>query len=372
MKRTVRLFSGLGCLILISASVHAQGRSRPRDVVQARAFFAATAAGFTGAGNVIEVRGGPPWFDGDVAPTAGGRFLRRFGRFLYVVNTGNGSITRLRKDGGELRTIDVGVASAPQDVRPTAPGTLYITRRDDPRLWRYDLVTGSGVDAVDLGVLAGANETLMLRTMHSDGGRLFVQLDLRDSHGASRGVLGVVDLVTEQLVDVDPLQPGIQGIQLAGAPPHLRMQVLGRTLFVSTTGDRLDNRGGIERVDLDTLASIGFALTEEQIGGADLGGFVMLSADEGYAVAHTDIIASTHLRHFTLGEGPTPGPDLVTLLGDAVESLAYDARNERLYLPSGFAGFGAERRVFVLDTRTRQLEGMIPTAESVHDLVISR
>jgi hypothetical protein len=360
---------------LVATSVHSQGRIRRNDRVQERAFFAVTADSFaTGTGCVIEGRGGPPWFSSDVAATEGGRFLRRFGRFLYVVNTEAGSITRLRRDGSGVQTIDLGPGSLPQDVRLTAPQTVYITRRDDPRLFRYDLVTRTGSDVADLGVLAEGNETLRLRMLHSDGDRLFVQVDLRGPLNASRGVLGVVDSNTGQLVDVDPLRPGVQGIPLAGAPPQLRMQILGRTLFVSTTGNRLDNRGGIERVDLDTLASVGFALTEAQLGGVDLGGFVMVSADEGYVVAHTDIVPSTHLRHFTITGGATPGPDLVMLLGDAVESLAYDARRSRLYLPSGFAGFGAPQGVHVLDTRTNLplVQSPIPTAARVHDVVVAR
>ena len=370
--RTVRV---LGVLFLVCTSLHAQGRIRRHVLVQERELYAASADGFaTGAGSLVEVRGGPPWRVADIGATAGGRFLRRFGKSIFVVNTESGSITHLTEDGTLVQTIDLGPTSSPQDILITGNQVAYITRRDDPRLHRFDLTNGTGSDVADLGVFANMNETLMLRTLQADGDRLFVQVDLRGPLGTSRGVLGVVDATTGQLLDADPSQPGIQGIRLSGAPPQLKMQIVGRTLFVSTTGNRLDGRGGIEMVDLDTLASVGFAVTEGQVGGADLGGFVMISPDEGYAVAHTDIVPSTHLRHFTISGGVTPGPDLITLLGDAVESLTYSAERQRLYLPSGFADFGAPQGVYVLDTRTNRFLGSSPidTVGLVHDVVLAR
>ena len=104
------------------------------------------------------------------------------------------------------------------------------------------------------------------------------------------------------------------------------MQVLpsSRTLFVSTTDSALDARGGIEMVDLETLRSVGYALTEAD-GGSDMGGFVMTSEKEGYYVFHTDLLASTHLRHFTIGSGPDPGQEIVArarYLGQVKRRLA--------------------------------------------------
>jgi len=177
---------------------------------------------------------------------------------------------------------------------------------------------------------------------------------------------------TGELVDADPARPGTQAVELAGAPPHLKMRIRGRRLFVSTTLHRLDNRGGIEMVDLDRLVAIGFALTEEQASGADLGGFVLTGDDAGYFVLHTDIVASTHLHRFTVSGGPVQGPELITLLGDAVDSLAYDARARRLFRPTGDARFGPAPGVFVLDTRTDRVVPGTPfdTGLRAHDVVV--
>jgi hypothetical protein len=191
----------------------------------------------------------------------------------------------------------------------------------------------------------GGGAAIELGTMERDGARLFVQVRVAAAAGAEdareldTGALAVVDLATETLLDVDPVAPGVQGVALQGAPPRFRMQIVPgtRRLFVSTTDSTNDVRGGVEMVDLDALASVGYAVSEAT-GHSDMGGFVMLDDDAGYYVFHTDLLASTHLVPFTVSGGPAPSPAIVDLLGDTVDSLAYDPILRRLYLPSGFAG----------------------------------
>jgi hypothetical protein len=147
------------------------------------------------------------------------------------------------------------------------------------------------------------------------------------------------------------------------------MQILGRTLFVSTTDSFLDECGGIEMVDLDLLASTGFALSEAQVS-ADMGGFVMTAPDEGYFVFHTDIVASTHLKHFTIPNGPDPGFEIVVLLGDTVEVIAHDPVLGRVFLPSGFAW--GEPGLYVVSTQTNELIGPpVDTLLPPHDVLVA-
>jgi hypothetical protein len=96
MDGVVRTFRALGVLFLVCTSIHAQGRIRRHVLVQERELYAASADGFaTGTGSLVEVRGGPPWRVADIGASEGGRFLRRFGKLLFVVNTEGGSITQL-------------------------------------------------------------------------------------------------------------------------------------------------------------------------------------------------------------------------------------------------------------------------------------
>lgn len=334
--------------------------------------FAATADDFE-SGFAVRAKGGPPWGVEKVIETKGGRMIRAFGKFLYIVDEAHGSILRVDREGGQSQVFDLGHGSAPQDIH-VLKGSAYVTRRDNPWLLRVDLATGVQQDVINLDELKHGQAAISLRTMERDGKRLFVQVQFEAEKSAEApivaGVLAVVNLSTEKLVDVRPYTPGIQGVELHGAPPRLKMQQVGRTLFVSSSDERLDNQGGIEMVDLDLLQSTGFALSEASFG-ADLGGFVMTSAKGGYFVFHTDIVASTHLKPFTIDGGVPPGPEMLVLLGDFVDSLAYAPGAKQIYLPSGFASFGATPGIYVFSTvDDAQVGGPIDTGARPHDVVV--
>jgi hypothetical protein len=329
-------------------------------------------------GVAVEATGGPPWHVTSIAATQGGRVMRLFGKFVYVVNTSAGSVQRCKRDGTLPQSFDVGAGSEPQDVN-VVNDHAYVTRKNARLLRRIDLTTGAQTDVVDLGVLAAPGEALSVRTMERDGNHLFVQVVLGGggsfSPGLAHGVLGVVDLTTESLIDIDPTQPGTQGVAQAGAPPRLKMQIVERTLFVSTTESFLDSRGGIEMVDLDGLASFGYALSEDQFGG-DLGGFVMTSSCGGFFVFHTDIVPSTHLEPFTISGGAAPGPEMIVVLGDTVEVIGYDAYAKRIFLPTGFGlpSSGGPPGIYVFNSITNQPVGLTPinTGRKPHDVVVAK
>ena len=321
------------------------------------------------------MRGGPPWSADLLAPTDGGRLLRRFGRSLYAVNTAAGTIRRVAIAGGAVQDYVIGHGTEPQDIHvptSTLAPRAFVTRRFDPFLLELDLTSGAMQDVVDLSPVGGG-ASIALGTMERDGALLFVQVRVEDDAevpGEAHGVLAVVDLVQKVLIDVDPVAPGIQGVALQGAPPRFKMQIVAgtRTLFVSTTDSSLDARGGIETVDLDALASTGFALTEET-GGSDMGGFVMISPDEGYYVFHTDLLASTHLKHFKVPNSPDPGFEIVVLLNDTVDVIAHDPARHAVFLPSGFA-WGTPG-LYMVSTHTHEVVGPpIDTIFRPHDLVV--
>ncbi len=326
-------------------------------------------------GMTVTARGGPPWQVNRLAQTQGWGTLRIFGKYLYAMEVLNGTIRRIKRDGEQIQVYDFGEGSEPQDLLLVSKNEAFVTRKGSTWLHRLNLTTGDGVDVVDLGQLAGQGQEASLRTMIRDGKRVFIQVQLRNLGQSAvpqgdGGVLAVYDLSEEELLDVDPLTPGIQGVALQGAPPRLKMQILGRTLYVSTTDSRLDDRGGIEMVNLDTLQSVGYALSEETI--SDLGAFVMTSAEGGYFVFHTDIVPSTHLKPFTINGGVPPGPEIFFMLGDFVDSLAFDPSTKRLFLPSGFSTFGLTPGVYVFDATTDEMvgDGPIDTGMMPHDVVL--
>jgi|GEM_PF-3332786 len=363
----------VAALLPLTSAPHQLQDLHPRE----RLFCASANAG--ALGELLDIRGGPPWNVQSVGLTDGGRRLRRFGRQLYVVHTTGSTISRFAPGVGQ-QVYDLGHGSEPQDILDPAPAAsfaplAFVTRRENPNLHRLNLVTGVGVDVLDLSPVGGG-DPIALGTMARDGNRLFVQVRVfrgkSEAEEMDAGVLAVVDLPSLSLVDVEPLTPGVQGVALQGAPPHLKMQVVQetRTLFVSTTDGILDNRGGIEMVDLDGLTSVGYALSEAQ--SADLGGFVMITPTTGYFVFHTDLLASTHLKRFTIAGGPDPGPEIIVLLGAVVDVLEYDPRLDRIFLPTGDAG--GPQGIYVFDAITKQQIGPGPIATPMrpHDLVVAR
>ncbi len=308
-----------------------------------------------------------------VAATDGGKHVRRFGQQIFVVNRLGGSVVRVPLAGGAPQLYSLARDSKPMDVlvagAPSKVGVAWVSRRDEPRLLRLDLETGVATESIDLSPV-GEGDAIALGFMERHGSTLFVQVrvfDAEDAPGGDSGVLAVVDLERELLVDVDPVAPGVQGIALLGAPPRFKMQIVDDTLFVSSTETFNDIRGGVEKVNLSSLASEGYVISEAS-GHSDMGGFVMLDAQHGYYVFHTDLLASTHLVAFSVDKGPEPG-SLIDLLGDTLDVLVYDPASERLYLPSGFASNGPG--LYVFDTGTNSLLGPpVSTGFRPHDVLL--
>ena len=348
---------------------------RERAPVPAPVTLFALASDDFASGTLLEVRGDPPARVRTLAPTNGAERLRRFGPELWLIHPQAGTLERVSLAGGASEAFDLGPTSAPQDVHVvtgTRGRVAWVTRRHEPALLRIDLASGRRVDAVDLAPLGGG-APIALGTLERDGARLFVQVKVEGfAAEPDRGLLAVVDLATETLLDLDGTRPGVQGIELEGAPPQLPMQIVQetRSLFVSASEGTLDGRGAIERIGLDSLANQGPVLTEEQVG--DLGAFVMTSPEGGYFVFHTDIVASTHLARFTIAGGPIFEGDLITMLGDAVDVLAWDRRHERLYIPTRFAW--GDHGIHAFDTSTNELVPGSPilTGAVVHDVLVAR
>jgi hypothetical protein len=181
-----------------------------------------------------------------------------FGR-VYAVSAFDGTVRVVDpRTGAPLREFDLGDA-APQDIAVVTSSVAYVSTASSGQLLRLDLATGAVRPSVDLTPLADADGNPDLGMMELDGSRLLVQPRRIPQAGPGAfeppAQIGVVDLVREELVDVDPGTPGIQGIALEGTAPKFKMQVMRvpHQLFVSATGGFFDE-GGIELVDLDTPA----------------------------------------------------------------------------------------------------------------------
>lgn len=203
-----------------------------------------------------------------------------------------------------LRTINVNPAGMafPYASNPAAIVSLSDTRAYVVRLGVSSLAvidpTRDGaaglVGEVDLSALAATGDTDSVDATDAIlvGDRVFVALgryafDAMFAVSFPEGsVLAVVDPAADTLVDADTTTAGMQGIALTGDNPRagLYHDAVHGQLLVGDTGAYAMLDGGVEAVDLTTLRTTGFLLTETELG-ADLDFFVASDATHAFVVA---------------------------------------------------------------------------------------
>jgi hypothetical protein len=97
--------------------------------------------------------------------------------------------------------------------------------------------------------------------------------------------LAVVDTDTNELVDVDAVTPGVQGIELTGTNPYTEVltDAAEGLIYVGESGHWGVLDGGVEAVDPSALSALGFVSTEAQLGG-DLYDFTLPLGGRAHAV----------------------------------------------------------------------------------------
>jgi hypothetical protein len=296
-----------------------------------------------------------------------------FGK-LFVLSTADRAVHVVDPNAWEIeRTFELNSGDDPVDLQVVSPDQAYITRRGAKQLLSLDLVSGTVQEGVDLSVFADGDGVPDQASILAYDGRLFIQIqaiNFDDPSSAGTPSLAVVDLSTGQILDVDPSRDGLQAIELEGTFPKMKMQVVEETqkLLVSASGAFFD-AGGIEVLDLGRLESDGLAIREaDDMTGADLGAFVMVSPDHGYLVYSTDLLLSSHLHGFTLSGGVDP-TELAVALDYFSPAVAYHAATDSVFFP---VGGSIENGLHVFDAATgAQLnDRLIPTAGAPTDLVV--
>jgi YVTN family beta-propeller protein len=194
-----------------------------------------------------------------------------------------------------LRAIDVNPAGAtdPYSSNPQtvvwAMGKLYVISSGRNEVVIIDPATGTVTGMINLFgfVVPGDMDGLvdMVDAIAVDD-LLYVALS-RYWIGSDFGIhfegsiLVAIDMTTDEVKDLSPVTPGTQTIELLGQNPWrgLALTADGNRLLVGSAGDSFAIDGGIERVDLAESGSIGFMVTEEQLG-YELQGFEVVSASD--------------------------------------------------------------------------------------------
>jgi len=291
-----------------------------------------------------------------VLPETGG-VLRELGGLAAIVSPAGGTLRVFNRDGVQTLFIE-SESGFGRDGRGPArfspglvdavvdeTGMVYSTHALDGRVYWLDPATGTSGVLADLGELSGEPDLVrdpgMMKIVD---GRLYVQVRRNEDTLVLERLssLAVIELATGELVDADPLRDGAQAIELTGPWPRLKMRIEPGTgrLLVSATGPNshsFKQLGGIEAVNLETLASEGYVAEEV----ANMSAVIPTGEGVGFVMGHTDIVASSHLARYE--GGFTVGPDVAFELFAFMESFAYSPWHGLLFMPT------ADGRLRVID-----------------------
>jgi DNA-binding beta-propeller fold protein YncE len=236
---------------------------------------------------------------------------------VYVINRlGGDSIQALDPQAGyaTLWECSVGNGTNPHDLIFAAPDKAYVPLYEKSELLIVDPSVGPSCDgfvrgSIDLSALADADGVPEMDTGAIIDGRLFLSLERLDRlaffQPTEFSTIAVIDVASDRLVDVDPSTPEPDGIRLQGTNPFTGGQGLMRdadgNIVVNDVGSFGDlDDGGIERIDPTALRSLGFLMTEAELGG-NLTDFVLVDAHTGFAVV-TDLRFRNSLVRFDPSE----------------------------------------------------------------------
>ncbi|MBM3280007.1 MAG: hypothetical protein FJY95_18320 [Candidatus Handelsmanbacteria bacterium] len=278
----------------------------------------------TGSLALLEAGGGAPRTD--LLTIHSDAVARYHDGRVYVINRlGQDNILVLdpAAPADPLLQFSVGNGSNPQDLEFASQRKAYVSRHNSASLLLVDPRSGDSLGEIDLSAFADADGLPEPAEMALVGDRLYVacqRLDRNAGWVASQSVLAVIDINTDQLVDWDSGQEGVQGLALQIDNPG-NLIGMGGKLYVGQTGQYGVADGGVEMVDLASGRSEGLVLGESELGG-DLTSFALVSAAKGYAVVSAPDFSNS-VRPLDLATGKA-GPALAGHSGGYTPDLEVD------------------------------------------------
>jgi hypothetical protein len=229
----------------------------------------------SGAVSTVEVL--PPWLvETGVASVHSDAVGREHDGLVYIVNRLYGDNIQVLDPGSGFSTVrqfSVGPGTSPQDIAFVADDRAYVPLYESTWLLEVDPTTGTVTDSIDLSGLADADGLPEMGHAVAAAGYIFVAIQRIDRDvywtPVPPSYLAVIDPSTNALVDVDPVTPGVQSIELAATNPYGEIVVEASTghLLVPESGNWGSLDGGVEVIDPVNLTSLGFITSEAQLGG---------------------------------------------------------------------------------------------------------
>ena len=252
---------------------------------------------------------------GDLATTPGDAVGRLHDGRLYVVGRGGASLLQVYDPQAGMalvREFSLGAGRNPQDIAFDTQGRAFVSCYDQAVLLRVDVNAGTVAQTYSTAAFADADGLPETAWMLARGDRLFIACQKLDRANwytpTGPGALLVFDMATGQWIDANPALPGTQPITLAGGNPYTRIEALGvggrERLRVGCVGGYGALDGGIDEIDPEALASLGFVVTEAQLGG-DLSAFVSAGPQNVWAIVADVTTYDTNLVRWQGGPSHT-------------------------------------------------------------------
>ena len=259
----------------------------------------------TGALSVIDLDAGT--VAKNVASVHSDASLRVYGGLIYVVNRFPQDNIQVIDPAARYATrlqFSAGNGSNPQDIAFASPVKAYVSRYGSPDLLVVDPRTGSTIGTVSLAAFADGDGVPEAAQMAIAWPWLFVACQrLTNFAPGNPSAVAVIDTRTDAVVDVDPATPGTQGIALTGRNPFTDFAYDNAThrLLIGCSGVFGVADGGVERIDIGTFESAGYAITEAALGG-DVVDFAWDGSEHSYAIV-SDASFNTSLVGWSAAAG---------------------------------------------------------------------
>jgi len=253
-------------------------------------------------GRIREFDTDSPWsVSADLATIPGDAVARWHDGLVYVVGRGAASQLQVYDPGAGfalLHEFSLGAGRNPQDIAFDAQGEAYVSCYDQAVLLKVDVAGESVTATYSTAAYADADGLPETAWLAMAGDKLLVTCQLLDRGNwyapTGPGKLLVFDTAADTFA---------APIALTGANPYTQIDrdPHAGTLYVGCAGDYGALDGGIEIIDPVAGASLGFAVTE-----AELGGDVTGLAWSGGGVLHvliSDALYITSLCRYDSGTG---------------------------------------------------------------------
>jgi hypothetical protein len=365
----------LGLMIVLNLSTLSAMADTPPGLAENYLFVTTSEYDFSG-GNYDLVNAVSPWESYvNQGAVCADNSLRYENGLIYLINrVGCDNIQVIDPELGfeTILQFTTGSGSNPADICFFSSSRAFITRYDTHELWEVDPSSGEHTDTIDLSPFADVDGIPEMFGLAISGDRLYVAIQrLNRNNGwlpAGGSCLAVIDLADNTIIDIDPGLTGLQGIELTGQNPNSWIHIDPATgyFLIAELGFYGVNDGGIEIIDPVTELSLGFAITEEILGG-DI--YEWDSADDGTGFASILSPSWTpSIVAFDLNTGSNRGV-LITSSEFAYRNLMVDDLRRQLFIADRtYADPGI--LVYNIDTLFQQNDGPIATGLYPHYLLL--